>query len=274
MEFVTARDGASAPALGFGTWQLAGSECRALVADALAMGYRHLDTAQMYENEDAVGAGLAVSGVPRDQVFLTTKLSLTNLAAARVARSTEESLRRLRVDQVDLLLIHWPSSDVPWSETLDAMLALRERGRTHHVGVSNFPIALLREVVARYPGEIACNQIEFHVFLAQDEQVRFAGEHGLFVTAYSPLAKGRVADDPVLREIGAHHGKSASQVALRWLVQQHNVAAIPKTASRQRARANLEIFDIVLSAGEMARIRGLDVHRRLVSPEFAPLWDR
>lgn len=262
--------GERVPALGFGTYKLTGAECREAVADALELGYRHLDTAAAYENEAEVGAALAASGVARESVFLTTKVWTDDLRAGDVERSTHESLRKLQTEYVDLLLIHWPSETVPLEETLGAMFALRDAGKVRHVGVSNFPLPLLRQACTL--GPIFCNQVEYHPFLGQHELLVEAEAHDLLLTAYRPLAKGRVSEAAVLREIAGAHGKTPAQVALRWLLQQPGVAAIPKAASHRHRAANIDLFDFTLSEEEMTRIGGLARNERLVNPGWAPDW--
>ncbi|MDP8930554.1 MAG: aldo/keto reductase, partial [Actinomycetota bacterium] len=223
--------GERVPALGFGTWQLSGQAAVEAVHHALELGYRHLDTAQMYRNEAQVGQALAASGLDRSEVFLTTKLLPRNLEPDRVHRSTRESLERLQTDYVDLLLIHWPAFADPMEATLAAMVALREAGTARHIGVSNFTPTLLREALDHAP--LFSNQVEYHPYLAQPELRQVAVERELMLTAYSPLAKGGVVDDETLTEIGRRHGKTATQVSLRWLIQQDHVAAIPRSADRE-----------------------------------------
>jgi 2,5-diketo-D-gluconate reductase B len=259
------------PALGFGTFQLEGRDCYEGVRDALDIGYRHIDTAQMYGNEEQVGQAIRDSEVSREDVFLTTKIWIENLEPKRVRRTTEESLKKLRVDGVDLLLIHWPNDDVPLRETLAAMLDLRQEGKTRHVGVSNFTPRLLRQALELAP--VLCDQVEYHPFLGQRPLLDVIRDHDLLLTAYSPLARGRVAGDPNLQEIGRTHGKSAAQVALRWLIQQPQVAAIPKASTAEHRRSNFDIFDFELSAEEMERIHGLARGQRMIDPGFAPAWE-
>lgn len=262
----------SVPALGLGTWQLRGEEATSAVEHALSLGYRHLDTAQAYDNEGAVGRGLARSSVPRDRVFLTTKVWWENLEADDVIRSTEASLRRLGTDHVDLLLVHWPpAEEIPLDEPLTALTTLRTQGKTRHIGVSNFTPDLLKEALTRAP--VVCNQVELHPFLQQDELLQLAEENDLLLTAYSPLARGRVLDDATLRRIGANHGKTPTQIALRWLIQHERVAAIPKASDPRHREENLAIFDFELSSEEMEAIRRLDRGERLIDPEFAPDWE-
>lgn len=258
------------PALGFGTWQLEGEQAYDAVRTALDVGYRHVDTAQMYGNEDEVGRALADSEVDREDVFLTTKVWRDRAAPHEVGPSTEESLKRLRTDHVDLLLLHWPSDDVPLEETLAAMAELIDEHRTRYIGVSNFPSQALDRAARLAP--IVTDQVEHHPYLAVDAVHDVANEQDLFVTAYSPLARGRVLDDPTLTEIGDAHGRTAPQIVLAWLLQR-GVSAIPKSRSPERIAQNFEVFDIELSVEELRRIDALDEGLRLIDPPFAPAWD-
>lgn len=263
--------GSRVPALGLGTWELRGASCVEAVERALALGYRHLDTAQGYFNEAEVGEGLRRSGVTRDDVFLTTKVRPGNYRAGAVRSSTEASLAALGVDHVDLLLMHWPNRDVPLEETLGAMRDLQDAGMVRHVGVSNFAPTLLRRACEL--AEVFTNQVEYHPFLSQQALLREAERLDHLVTAYSPVARGKVADDPVLQEIAAAHGKTPGQVALRWLIQQPRVLAIPKAGSEANQRRNIEIFDFRLSDDEMERIHALDREERLVD-DMDVDWER
>ena len=261
------------PSLGFGTWQIRGQDCIAGVRDALNLGYRHIDTAQIYENETEVGQGIAASDVDRDKIWLTTKVWISALEPKGIVRSTQESLRKLGVDHVNLLLVHWPIFEkASLEEILQAFMGLKERGLTQHIGVSNFPAALLQQAAQLAP--IFTNQVEYHPYLDQSPVLAVAAKHDILLTAYSPLARGKLLKDPVLTEIGAKTGHSAAQVALRWLVQQPGVAAIPKASSEKNRRANLAISEFELSADDMARIHGLArPDGRVIDPPFAPVWD-
>jgi 2,5-diketo-D-gluconate reductase B len=263
--------GEQVPSLGYGTFRLAGEDCERGVEHALGVGYRHIDTAQAYANEDRVGAALARSGVDREGVFLTTKLSSANVRPERVDASLDQSLRLLRTDYVDLLLIHWPSREVPAAETLAAMREVQEEGRARHIGVSNFPPSQLEAALGEAP--IFCNQVEYHPFLGQGPLRALAVEHDLLLTAYSPLAQGLVADDPTLAEIAAARGATPSQVALRWLVDQDHVCAIPKATAPERIEENLGALEVELSEAERRRIDGLARGQRVVNPSFAPDWE-
>lgn len=265
--------GESVPAIGLGTWELRGAECREAVSHALEIGYRHLDTAAAYDNEEDVGRALRTSGLAREEIFLTTKIPPEHLAPPAARRSAENSLRRLGTEYVDLLLIHWPNEEVPLEKTLDLMMELREEEKTRLIGVSNFPPSLLRRALRH--SEIFCNQVEYHPFLRQDAVLEIAREHDLLLTAYSPVARGEVLSDGTIMEIAAAHGKSPVQIGLRWLVQQRQVAAIPKSGTPEHQAANLEIFDFELSEEEMERICGLvDEGLRLVDPAWGPDWEQ
>jgi len=270
MEFVKVH-GVSVPAVGFGTFRMQGEECAEAVANALSVGYRHLDTAEIYENEEAVAMGIRESRIARDRLFITTKAWMDDLSPDGVRRSLDGSLQRLDTDSIDLWLVHWPNRAFPIADTLSAMSELCARGAARWIGVSNFPSAMFEEAAAIAP--IACNQVEYHPYLAQRAVLAAAREHGAFVTAYAPLAMGRVTDDPVLREMGERHGKTASQVALRWLTQQEAVAAIPKSARREHMKENIDIFDFALTKREMQRVHALARGERLIDPDFAPEWD-
>lgn len=274
MRFVD-MNGQPMPALGFGTFRLEGEACRRMVATAIDLGYRHIDTAQIYGNEAEVGAAIAASGIDRAALFVTTKLWVTNARRQDALSSTAASLDKLRTDYVDLLLIHWPRIEAPLAETLGAMAELKAQGRVRHIGVSNFTVPLMRQAAEEIGADIACNQVEYHPYLSQRPVLDYARTRGIAVTAYSPVARGRVADDPALAGIAARHGKTPSQVALRWLIEQPGVAAIPKTATPERAAENLSIFDFELTAEDMAAVDALArPDGRMTSPgHLAPQWD-
>ena len=254
MEYQTIK-GEKVPSLGLGTYRLTGEACERAVERALSMGYRHVDTAQMYGNEAEVGRGIAASGVDCTEIFLTTKVWPDDFAHERVIQKTRESLKKLGTDRIDLLLMHWPSERVPLEETLGAMRGLQEEGSVLHVGVSNFSPALVEET-SQY-AEVFCNQVEYHPYRSQDALLAQAREMDYLLTAYRPLSRGGVEDDATLQEIGEGHGKSAAQVALRWLVQQEKVSAIPKATGEEHLGANLNVFDFELSAEEMNRVSSL-----------------
>lgn len=253
MEHVTVQ-GVDVPALGLGTWRLTGDRCVQAVETALDLGYRHVDTAQAYGNERAVGTAIERSDVDRDDIFLTTKLDWSNRRYDDVLRSTEQSLARLGTGTVDLLLVHQPNPTVPLKETLDAMNELRDDGTVRHVGVSNFSLERLKRARDLSAAPILTDQVMYHPYWDQTDLVDHCQIHDLLLTAYSPLAQGGVLDDGTLAEIGERHGKSAAQVALRWLVQQDNVAVIPKASSREHLAANRAIFDFELTDEEMRAV--------------------
>lgn len=263
--------GTPVPALGFGTWPLKGPECREAVRDALAVGYRHIDTARMYANEEEVRKGLKDSGLPREEIFLTTKLWFSELRGPKVKECTEESLRTLQTEYLDLLLIHWPNPKVNLEETITAMQQLQVEGKVRQIGMSNFPSAMLKEALQYAP--IFCNQVEYHPFLGQTALSEVCRQHDVLLTAYSPVAHGAVKEDTTLAAIGQKYGKSPVQITLRWLVQQDHVAAIPKASSQGHRLSNLDIFDFALTPEEMALIFGLARNQRLIHPAWAPEWD-
>src|SRR6266568_8378513 len=252
MEFVEA-NGAKIPAIGLGTWELRGRTCARLVEQAMRLGYRHIDTAQVYENEREVGEGLRASGTRRDEVFVTTKIWTTHFAPNDLERSVKESLAKLRLAEVDLLLLHWPNPQVPLAETLGALAHVKKLGMSRHIGVSNFTVALIEEAVAACPEPLVCDQVEYHPYLDQSKVREGCARHGMALVAYSPIAKGRIKNDRALLRIGDRYRKSAAQICLRWLVQQ-GVAAIPRTSRLERLSENFEIFDFELSDDDMRLI--------------------
>jgi 2,5-diketo-D-gluconate reductase B len=265
--------GIALPKLGLGTWRLAGSAGQAAVESALALGYRHIDTAEMYGNEAEVGAALAASGIPRGEVHVTTKCWPDNLAPEALRRAFDASLKKLRLDAVDLYLIHWPSRKMDLAATLAAMLKLKEEGRARAIGVANFNIALLRQAVEEIGAPIACNQVEYHALLSQAKLLGYMRARGIPLVAYTPLAKGRLAENPVLHRIGAKHGASAVQVGLKWLLDQDMVCAIPKAARRESQQANLDALKLKLDDADRAAIAGLPKNERMVISGHAPDWD-
>jgi len=263
--------GIDIPKLGLGTWQSKDDTGHEAVRHALELGYRHIDTAQAYENEEEVGRAISDSEVDRDEVFLTTKIWHTKADADSVKSSTEESLRKLDTDYVDMLLLHWPNDDVPLEETLEAMMELKEADKTRLIGVSNFPSELLERALKIAP--IATNQVEYHPYLNQDHLLVRARDAGFTITSYSPLGRGKVIDDEKLADIGEEYGKSAAQVALRWHVQQSANVAIPKANSAKHREANLDIFDFELTPQQMDAIHPTTEEKsRIIDPSFAPEW--
>ena len=266
-------NGARIPLIGLGTWDLRGKTCARMVEEALELGYRHIDTAAMYGNEEAIGEGLRASGVPRDEVFVTTKVWSSDLRARDFERSARDSIRKLKLPSVDLLLIHWPNPSIPLKETIGALCKMKREGVARHVGVSNFTVALIEEAVGYATEPLVNNQIECHPYLDQAKVIAASGKRGLSVTAYSPIARGRVKGDAVLARIGKAHGKTAAQVCLRYLVQ-HDVIVIPRTSRSERLTENFAIFDFKLTPAEMKEIAGL-AHPggRIVEWGGTPEWD-
>ena len=270
MQAVEAK-GFAIPIVGLGTWALGGRACARLVEQAIDIGYRHVDTAQMYENEAEVGAGVRASG-KRDEVMVTTKVQPTSLAPADLERSAKESLKKLKLDVIDLLLIHWPNPRIPLAGTLEAMAKLKQEGITRAMGVSNFTVALLDEA-SGLSSELVCNQIECHPFLNQDKVIAACRRRDMAVVAYSPVARGGASGNAVLERIGRAHGKSAAQVSLRYLVQQ-GIAVIPRTSKVERLRENFALFDFALSDAEMQEIHRLSGRNgRIVDWTWSPDWD-
>ena len=263
-------NGARIPAVGLGTWRLAGEAGSRAVQHALAAGYRHIDTAAMYDNEEAVGEGLRASGLARDDIFVTTKVWYTDIAPGDLQRSAEASLRRLKLDGVDLLLIHWPNPDIPLRDSMQALAEVRRRGLARHIGISNFSAARVDAAVAACPEPLAANQCEYHPYLNQDAVRAACARHGLAFTSYCPLGKGDLVNDPAVRAIAAAHGKTPAQVVLRWHVQQPRTAAIPKSGNEARIAENLAVFDFALGEDEMRRLSALArPDGRMVKPAWS-----
>lgn len=272
MEYVTAH-GAKIPALGFGVFRMSDAEVEALIPAALETGFRHFDTAQIYGNEAALGRALKAAGAKRDELFLTTKVWVDKYQPGDFAASVDESLDRIGVDQVDLLLLHWPGDQVPIARQIDLLNDVAASGKTRHVGVSNQNISQLRESAALSTAPIVTNQIEVHPYLDQSAMAAAARELGVAITAYYGMANGAVPNDATLQQIGAEHGKTAAQVALRWLIQQGFIA-LSKTANPSRLAENFGVFDFALTPAQMATITGLArPDGRIVSPDgLAPDW--
>lgn len=275
MHNVTA-NGASIPALGFGTFRMDDREVADVLPQALRLGFRHVDTAQIYGNEAALGAAISASGIARADIFLTTKVWVDKFAPADFIPSVEDSLRGLGTDHVDLLLLHWPGgSDVPRAVQIEGLNKAPAAGMTRHIGISNYSSAQMREATAISEAPLVTNQVEYHPWLDQTAVLGVARELGMSVTGYYAMADGKSATDPTMAEIGARHGKTAAQVALRWQVQQPGVVTLSKTAKARRLPENLAIFDFGLSADEMAAIHALaEADGRIVNPKgLAPVWD-
>ena len=267
--------GAAIPALGFGTFRMSGPDVLRMVPQVLKLGYRHIDTAQVYGNEAEVGQAVKTCGLARGEVFITTKVWVDNFHGKAFSASLDESLKKLKTDYVDLLLLHWPNDKVPLAEPIAALNVARAAGRVRHIGVSNFTTALMAEAIRLSPAPLVTNQIELHPYLDQSRVMAAARAAGLSITGYFAMADGRVFADATLKDIAATHGRSVAQVVLRWLVQQKGVVALSKTVSAARAAENSAIFDFALSAQEMAAIHALArPDGRIVSPAgLAPVWD-
>ena len=267
--------GARIPLIGLGTWNLRGSTCVRMVEQALRLGYRHVDTAEMYDNEREVGEGVRASGIARNQVFITTKIWPSHFAARELERAAKESLARLQLAEVDLLLLHWPNPQIPLRETLGALCKVKRMGRARHIGVSNFTVALIDEAARLAEEPLICNQVEVHPFIDQSKVIAACRRQGMATVAYSPVARGGVKSDKLLARIAKAHGKSAAQLSLRFLVQR-GIVVIPRTSRVERLSENLAIFDFVLSEAEMAEIARLARRDgRIVDYAYSgsPNWD-
>ncbi len=272
MQFIEHK-GAKVPALGLGTYPMQGEQCYQAVRWALDIGYRHIDTAESYHNEDAVGRALEDSGVPRSEIFLTTKCALFDASAANVGAEFAASLDKLRTDYVDLYLYHWPHAEVPLDETFGALTEAKDAGQVRHIGVGNFTIALMREAVEVHKVDLFTNQFESHPLLRQPKVEAAAHRLGMTVTAHSPIARGRAVDNPLLAEIGAKYGKSAPQVAIRWQLDKANTFLVPKSTRREGLTANFDVFDFALGDDDRAAIETLPNNMRGSRPPFEPDWD-
>jgi 2,5-diketo-D-gluconate reductase B len=265
--------GISLPRLGLGTFRLQGDACRAAVESALGMGYRHIDTAEMYGNEDAIGPAIAASGVARKDLHVTTKVWNENLAPDAIRKAFDTSLKKLKLDHVDLYLVHWPSPDMKLPAVLETLMKLKQEGRTRAIGVANFNVALLKQAVEEIKAPIACNQIEYHVMLDQTPIRKYMAAKSIPLVAYCPLAQGRAASDEALVAIGKKHNASAAQVALKWLLDQDGVAAIPKASRAESQKANLGVLNVKLDDDDRKAIASLPKDQRFVKPGFSPVWD-
>jgi len=265
--------GISMPKLGLGTFRMQGDVCRAAVESALALGYRHIDTAEMYANEEAIGAAIGSAKVPRGELHVTTKVWHENLAPDAIRRAFDASCKKLRLDHVDLYLVHWPARNMNLPAMFETLMKLKQEGRTRAIGVANFNIALLKTVVEEIKAPVACNQVEYHVMLDQTPLRKYLTAKSIPLVAYCPLAQGRVASDEVLTKIGRKHDASAAQVALKWLLDQDGVAAIPKASRAESQQANLDALKLRLDDEDRKAIAALPKNLRCVNPGFAPAWD-
>ena len=251
-----AANGARIPLVGLGTWDLRGRTCARVVEQALRLGYRHVDTAEMYDNEREVGEGIRASGVKRDELFVTTKIWPSHFAPRALERAVRDCLMRLRLSEVDLILLHWPNPQIPLAETLPALCKVKRDGLARHIGISNFTVALIEQALAIATEPVVCDQVECHPFLDQSKVIAACRAHGMAVVAYSPIARGNAKNDKVLARIGAAHKKTAAQICLRYLVQQ-DIVVIPRTSKLERLAENAALFDFALSDEEMAEIAAL-----------------
>jgi 2,5-diketo-D-gluconate reductase B len=272
MEYLQTQ-GIRLPRLGLGTYRMQGDVCRAAVESGLAVGYRHIDTAEMYGNEDAIGAALAAARVPRAELHITTKVWIENLAPDALRRAFDTSLKKLRLDHLDLYLIHWPTHSMNLPAALEAMMKLKEEGRTRAIGVANFTVPLLKTTIEEVKAPIACNQIEYHAMLDQTKVKTYMDAKSIPLVAYCPLAQGRFASDETLAKIGKKHDASAAQVALKWLIDQNGVAAIPKASRAESQQANLDALKVTLDDSDRKAIAALPKDRRCVNPAFWSNWD-
>ena len=272
--FTVKAHGAEIPAIGFGTLDL-GERAAGLVSAAINAGYRHLDTARKYGSEKGVGEGIRASGIARAELFVTTKVTEENAREADFLRSAETSLKALGLDYVDLLLVHWPNPNVPRAETLGALAKAKRSGMARHIGVSNFTLAMLDEAVALCAEPLVTNQVEYHAYLNQDKMLAACRRHGMILTAYCPVARGELLDDPVITAIAKAKGKTAAQVALRFVIQHPQVAAVPRAFEVAHVEQNIDIFDFSLGDDEMAKISALRARNVRIAnpPERAPVWD-
>jgi 2,5-diketo-D-gluconate reductase B len=261
------------PRLGFGTFRMPGADAQPVVESAIALGYRHIDTAAMYDNETAVGAAIAAAGVNRNELFINTKVWHDQLTPDALYRAFDTSLRKLGLDHVDLYMIHWPSLDIDMAATLEALVSLRERGLTRAIGVCNFNLPMIRRAVEEIGAPIASLQLEYHPFLSQAPMLAYLRGKGIPLTAYAPLAQGRAASDPTLAFLGHKHGCSAAQMAVAWLLDQEGVIVIPKAARPESQKSNIDALGIRLNDEDRAVIAALSKDQRFVRPPFAPEWD-
>jgi len=274
MTLTVSANGAEIPALGFGTWRLRDDVCRHMVEVALDAGYRHIDTAAAYENEEAVGEAIRNHITPREDVFLTTKVWHDQLRDGDFQRSAEASLKRLGLDQVDLLLIHWPSPEIPFDEQISSLCKAKKEGLAKHVGVSNFTAPLIEAVMRHADEPIVANQVEYHPYLDQSIVHAACRKHGLAMTSYAPIARGSVLKERAVTEIAEEKGKTPAQVVIRWHIQQEGVIAIPRSSKEERVRENNDVHDFALTPEELGRISELArPDGREIDPEWAPQWD-
>lgn len=265
--------GLQVPKLGLGTFRLQGKDCHEAVLTALRLGYRHIDTAEMYANEDAIGDALQDAGIAREQLHITSKVWWQNLKPDAIRKAFDQSLAKLKTDYLDFYLIHWPAPDMDLAAALETLMRIKDDGGARAIGVCNFPVALLKQAVEDIGAPIACNQVEYHVLLGQDKLLSYARSKSVLLTAYAPLAQGRLASYPQLQSIADKHGATAAQIALAWLLEQDGVMAIPKARSEASQKSNFGALGIKLDDADRAVIAKLPKDQRFVNPDFAPQWD-
>ena len=268
---------ANIPVLGLGTWQSTGQDCVEVVSKALKMGYEHIDTAQAYDNEKEVGQGIKQSGVSRDKFFLTTKIFPDDMKfePEKLVAAAKRSLEDLDTDYVDLLLLHWPDDRVPLSETIPALCELQKQGLTRNIGVSNFNIANIIEAEKYAYVPIVVNQVEFHPFIKQKTLQTFLNNHHILLEAYSPLARGDVFDNDIMKEIADKHNVTPAQISLAWILSDKHRIAIPKTSNPDHLQGNLAAIKVQLSADDIKKIDSLARAdgRKIKHPDYSPEWD-
>lgn len=265
--------GIDVPEVGLGTYTLTGKKGEDIIKLAINLGYRHIDTAQDYKNEREVGNAIKKTHIDREEFFITTKIAYRNLEPEEIIKSAEQSLLDLDLPYVDLLLLHWPNPEYELDKVIESMLSIRDQGKALNIGVSNYPMKLLKEVNEELSAPIFCNQVEYHPLLGQFDLLDYASENDIMLTAYSPLAQGNIFTNSLLIELGEKYGKSASQIALRWLIEQEQVTVIPKASSKEHLEANLDIYDFELEDDDFYKIDELEKNRRVVNPSIAPEWD-
>ena len=268
---------ANIPVLGLGTWQSTGQDCIDVVSQGLKMGYEHIDTAQAYDNEKEVGKGIKQSGVARDKFFLTTKIFPDDMKfePEKLIAAAKRSLENLDTNYVDLLLLHWPDDRVPLSETIPALCELQKQGLTRNIGVSNFNIANIIEAKRYADVPIAVNQVEFHPLIKQNTLQTFLNNHHILLEAYSPLARGDVFDNKIIKDIADKHGITPAQVSLAWILSDKQRIAIPKTSNPEHLQGNLDAIKVELNADELEKIGNLarSDGRKIKHPDYSPEWD-
>lgn len=272
MQTVKLSSGYEMPILGLGTWQLTGRRCKEAVKKAIELGYKHIDTAWIYDNQENVGDAIKESGVKREKLFITSKVWTDNLRYEDVLEQCKETLNQLKLDYLDLYLIHWPDSDVPLEETFRAFKKLVSEKKIRSIGVSNFNIARVREAMEKSEIPVSVNQVEYHPYLNQESLLEECRKNKIILTAYSPLARGKIINDKVLKSVAEKYDKTASQVTLRWLLQK-NIVVIPKASSENHLKENMEIFDFELKKEDMEKINKINIRKRLVNPGFGEFED-